>query len=76
MKSKIIKVENYCGGEEECLLCPECGEYYTHLETVEEYLEGDGRKCVKLHFSCEFGHTFDIDFHQHEGITFLNRRFS
>lgn len=69
MESKI----NYNGGQgyDECLLCPECGEYYTHLENIEEYREKDDRLCVKLHFSCEFGHEFDIDFHQHEGITFI-----
>lgn len=54
------------------LLCPKCGFDYTHLEKIEEYKEKDNRLCVKLHFSCEAGHKFSLDFHQHEGCTYIN----
>lgn len=55
---------------DETLVCPVCGESYTHLDRIEEYTD-EGRKCVKLHFYCEYGHNFNIDFHQHEGITYI-----
>lgn len=59
-------------GDDRELLCPECGYDCTHLESIEEYREKDDRLCVKLHFSCEAGHNFVLDFHQHEGITYFN----
>lgn len=75
MTSEFLKVSSEDFGEEH-LLCPMCGYHYTHLEKVEEYREKDNRLCVKLYFFGECGHTFVLDFHQHEGVTFLNRRFS
>lgn len=58
--------------EYNAMLCPVCGNEYTHLYKVEEYEEKDGRECVKLHFYCEGECYFVIDFHQHEGMTFIN----
>ena len=55
------------------LLCPVCKDCCTHLTKVEEYEEEEGRLCVKLYFWCEQDHDFCIDFHQHEGITFIGK---
>lgn len=57
------------------LKCPHCGEYYTHLENIVPYEEGDLRPCVELVFSCEHcageDKLFSLCIHQHEGFTFL-----
>ena len=58
-------------GDSDILLCPECGDVDTHLDSVRPYYEDDGRLCIKLNFYCECGHKFSIDFEQHEGITYL-----
>lgn len=58
-------------GKDNQLLCPLCGDEYTHLEAIEKYREKDGRLCAKLHFYCECGHEFCADFQQHEGMTFI-----
>ena len=74
IECKTIELENYCGDEDiKCLLCPKCKDYYTHLKKVEEYEEDDGRLCVKLYFYCEQDHDFCIDFHQHEGVTYIGK---
>ena len=57
------------------LLCPICGGEFTHLTNVEVYnaREDEIRTSVILTFTCEDGHTFKIDVHQHEGNTFLRK---
>lgn len=62
------------GGNELHMLCPICGQLYTHLYKVEQYLEKDNRLCNKMYFWCEAEHRFTIDFHQHEGITYLETK--
>lgn len=70
VKQEIIK-ELF---DDDLLLCPICGYDYTHLSSIEPYNEKDGRLCVKLHFYCEEGHNFYIDFLQHEGMTFVSKK--
>lgn len=72
-KSLSFSIDNHCEDEIQ-LLCPMCKTQYTHLDKIEKYREKDGRLCVKLHFYCEEGHPFTIDFHQHEGITYLETK--
>ena len=39
-------------GDSDILLCPECGDVDTHLDSVRPYYEDDGRLCIKLNFYC------------------------
>ena len=64
--------QDFTINEQKQLLCPICDNFYTHLEEIESYREKDNRLCVKLHFSCEAGHKFSLDFHQLEGCTYIN----
>ena len=54
------------------LVCPFCGGEYTLLEEINPYFDrhDNNRLCVSLTFSCEFGHTFELDFEQHKGMTY------
>ena len=56
--------------EDNQLVCPHCKEEYgTHLIGYAPYFEKDNRLCLMLTFACECGKQFQIDVHQHEGIT-------
>lgn len=72
-KNLVFSIDNSCS-QEIHLLCPICNYEYTHLDKIEEYLEKDGRLCVKLYFYGECGHKFIVNFHQHEGITYLETK--
>lgn len=65
-----FKITDY-DKEQPLLHCPipGCQVEYTHLERVDEYTDEEGRKGVVLHFSCEEGHTFSHDLHNHKGYT-------
>lgn len=60
--------------EEIVLKCPVCGSDYTHLESVEIYESKDNRKSARLHFYCEEGCKFIVDFMQHEGMTYITEK--
>lgn len=70
--------------EEGFVKCPQCGNYYTHLENIIPYSTDVTRPCVELVFSCEHcstdterydgdnGARFSICVQQHEGMTYLS----
>lgn len=64
---KFNNLNNDNRNEEE-MLCPICGNNYTHLDKVKEY-DQFGRLCVDLFFYCEDGHEWVLEFNQHEGFT-------
>lgn len=54
------------------LLCPTCSFEYTHMMTCESTTNDDGRPNHTIFGFCESGHTFGIEFAQHEGQTFTS----
>lgn len=54
------------------LVCPMCGEIYTHLDNVSmscSSSDGNNRPIAILNIYCEHGHRFDVVVNQHKGQT-------
>ena len=59
------------------LVCPMCGEIYTHLDSVSmscDSSDGNGRPIAILDIYCEHGHRFDVIVNQHKGQTAFHYR--
>lgn len=69
-----LRVEIIDQGNGQQLLCPVCGFHCTHARDARAIVTNAGEKRIdlRLRFSCEQGHEFEIVFHQHEGETFVS----
>ena len=71
----VLSPESFVGDEHQ-LLCPHCGNGWTHLKKVKPYTtrEGEDRPCVELVFTCEMcgnNKPFSLFIQQHKGMTYF-----